>query len=49
MKVAGFAAHHARVIVFGVAFTTLAGVYSLTVLPSGIRTSDDPFPAGFLL
>ena len=36
MKVAGFAAHHARVIIFGVAFATLAGIYSLTVLPSGI-------------
>src|SRR5690348_15455733 len=36
MRIAGFAARHARAIVFGVAFTTLAGVYSLTALPSGI-------------
>ncbi len=36
MRVAGFAARHARAIVFGVAFTTLAGIYALTVLPSGI-------------
>jgi CzcA family heavy metal efflux pump len=36
MRVAGFAAHHARVIIFGVAFATLAGIYALTVLPSGI-------------
>jgi CzcA family heavy metal efflux pump len=36
MRIAGFAAHHARVIAFGVAFATLAGIYALTVLPSGI-------------
>jgi CzcA family heavy metal efflux pump len=36
MRIAGFAARHARAILFGVAFTTLAGVYSLTALPSGI-------------
>jgi CzcA family heavy metal efflux pump len=36
MRIAGFAAHHARAIVFGVVFATLAGVYSLTALPSGI-------------
>ncbi|HUR35358.1 MAG TPA: efflux RND transporter permease subunit [Vicinamibacterales bacterium] len=36
MRIAGFAAHHARAIIFGVAFTTLAGIYALSVLPSGI-------------
>jgi CzcA family heavy metal efflux pump len=36
MRIAGFAAHHARAIIFGVAFVTLAGVYALSVLPSGI-------------
>ena len=36
MRIAGFAAHHARVILFGVVFTTLAGVYALLSLPSGI-------------
>ena len=36
MRIAGFAAHHARVIVVGVLFATLAGIYAITVLPSGI-------------
>ena len=36
MNVARFAFHNARVIVFGVVFLTLAGIYSMTVLPSGI-------------
>ena len=36
MKVAGFAAHHARVILVGVLCATLAGLFALTVLPSGI-------------
>jgi CzcA family heavy metal efflux pump len=36
MNVARFAANNARAIVFGVAFVTLAGVYSITALPSGI-------------
>jgi CzcA family heavy metal efflux pump len=36
MRIAGFAAHHARAIIFGVIVATLAGIYALTVLPSGI-------------
>src|SRR5437762_13875647 len=36
MNVAGFAASNARAITFGVIFITLAGVYSMTALPSGI-------------
>ena len=36
MNVARFAKKNARVIVFGVVFITLAGVYSITALPSGI-------------
>ena len=36
MNVARFAARHGRVIVFAVIFITLAGVYSMTTLPSGI-------------
>ena len=36
MNVARFAEDNARVIVFGVVFITLAGVYSITALPSGI-------------
>ena len=36
MNVARFSKRHARVIVFGVAFMTLAGLYSITALPSGI-------------
>jgi CzcA family heavy metal efflux pump len=36
MTVASFAARYARVIVFAVACITLAGVYSLTILPRGI-------------
>ncbi len=36
MNVALFAKHNARVIVFGVIFVTLAGIYSITALPSGI-------------
>ncbi len=36
MNVALFARNNARVIVFGVIFVTLAGLYSITALPSGI-------------
>jgi CzcA family heavy metal efflux pump len=36
MNVARFAATNARAIAFGVVFVTLAGVYSMTALPSGI-------------
>src|SRR5919201_2507664 len=36
MTVAQFGSRNARAIVFAVVFLTLAGVYSLTVLPSGI-------------
>jgi multidrug efflux pump subunit AcrB len=36
VTVAHFARHNARVIVFGVVFITLAGLYSITTLPSGI-------------
>ena len=36
MNVARFAAKNARVIIFGVIFVTLAGIYSITALPSGI-------------
>ena len=36
MNVARFARVNARVIVFGVICVTLAGLYSITVLPSGI-------------
>ncbi len=36
MNVARFAKHNARAIVFGVVFITLAGLYSITALPSGI-------------
>ena len=36
MNVAHFARTNARVIVFGVVFITLAGLYSITALPSGI-------------
>lgn len=36
MNVALFARNNARVIVFGVIFITLAGIYSITALPSGI-------------
>ena len=36
MNVARFAFSNARVIVFGVIFVTLAGLYSMTALPSGI-------------
>ena len=36
LNVARFASRNARAIVFGVVFFTLAGVYALTVLPSGI-------------
>ena len=36
MNVARFARDNARVIVFGVIFITLAGLYSMTALPSGI-------------
>jgi CzcA family heavy metal efflux pump len=36
MNVARFAASNARAIAFGVVFITLAGVYSMTALPSGI-------------
>ena len=36
MNVARFASTNGRAIVFGVVFITLAGVYSLTALPSGI-------------
>jgi CzcA family heavy metal efflux pump len=36
MNVARFAARHARTIVFGVIFITLAGFYSISALPSGI-------------
>jgi CzcA family heavy metal efflux pump len=36
VTVAHFARNNARVIVFGVVFITLAGLYSITTLPSGI-------------
>ncbi len=36
MNVARFARNNARVIVFGVVFLTLAGIYSITALPRGI-------------
>jgi CzcA family heavy metal efflux pump len=36
MNVAQFARNNARVIVFGVVFITLAGLYAITALPSGI-------------
>ena len=36
MNVARFAARNARAIAFGVVFITLAGLYSMTALPSGI-------------
>ncbi len=36
VSVAGFASKNARAIVFGAVLVTLAGAYSLTVLPSGI-------------
>ncbi len=36
MRIAGFAAHHARVILVAVLCATLAGIYAITVLPSGI-------------
>jgi CzcA family heavy metal efflux pump len=36
MNVGRFARHHARVIVFAVLVITLAGVYAMTTLPSGI-------------
>ena len=36
MNVFGFASRHARAIVLGVGFITLAGVYAITSLPSGI-------------
>ena len=36
MNVARFAARNARVIVFGVVFITLAGIYSMVTMPSGI-------------
>src|SRR5690349_11664229 len=36
MNVARFASNNARAIVFGVIFLTLAGLYSITALPSGI-------------
>ena len=36
MRVAGFAAHHARVILVGVLCATLGGIYAISVLPSGI-------------
>jgi CzcA family heavy metal efflux pump len=36
IDVAGFASTHRRVIAFGVACITLAGAYSLSILPSGI-------------
>ncbi len=36
MNVSRFAADHSRVIVLGVVLMTLAGLYSMTVLPSGI-------------
>jgi CzcA family heavy metal efflux pump len=36
MNLAQFAARHARVIIFGVVLVTVAGLYSMTALPSGI-------------
>ena len=36
MNVARFASRHSRVVVFAAVFLTLAGVYAMRTLPSGI-------------